>query len=309
VFSIPVIFTAVISAIGFLLNTTMLVLVLSKGRRSYHYLFATILLICAIWDIGILLTMLRNNHPEELYIYGYVVFIPCTFLTALIYQFTNTYLQRQSILRFVLWGISILGFIGMVTGLGGKIDGVYFYSWGNMYRPDRILQITALVSIPLGVYATVSSSWKLFLASKVEESSLTRRHMIYMAVSFLMITLAYIKLGVLFGIDSGFILPAGMFVNDIFSALIAVAIIKHNLFDITFIIKKGAVYSLMAGVLIFVFSFSEHVLITYVGDLIGDHSQLIHFISIGIGILILMPIKHRLEKFVEGYFREKRVQF
>jgi hypothetical protein len=309
VFSIPVIFTAVISAIGFLLNTTMLVLVLSKGRRSYHYLFATILLICAIWDIGILLTMLRNNHPEELYIYGYVVFIPCTFLTALIYQFTNTYLQRQSILRFVLWGISILGFIGMVTGLGGKIDGVYFYSWGNMYRPDRILQITALVSIPLGVYATVSSSWKLLLASKVEESSLTRRHMIYMAVSFLMITLAYIKLGVLFGIDSRFILPAGMFVNDIFSALIAVAIIKHNLFDITFIIKKGAVYSLMAGVLIFVFSFSEHVLITYVGDLIGDHSQLIHFISIGIGILILMPIKHRLEKFVEGYFREKRVQF
>ena len=308
-FSIPVIFTAVVSAIGFLINSIMLVLVLTKGRRPYHNLFAAILLICAIWDAGILLTMLRNNHPDELFIYGYVVFIPCTFLTALIYHFTTSYLQQESILRYIFWGISILGFIGMATGLAGKIDGVYYYSWGNVYRPDRTLQIVALTSIPVGMFATLFSSWNLFTAAKQEESSLTRRHMNYMAVSFLMITLAYIKLGVLFGIDSGLILPAGMFINDIFSALIAIAIIKHHLFDITFIIKKGALYSVMAGILVFIFSFSEHVLITYVGDLIGGHSQIIHFISIGIGILVLMPIKHRLERFVEGFFREKRVQF
>ena len=308
-FSFPVIVTAVISAIGFLLNTAMMILVLAKGRRTYHFLFAAILLICAIWDLGILLSMLRNNHPEELIIYGYVVFIPCTFLTALIYHFTTSYLQQGGILRYVFWGISVLGFVGMVTGLAGTIDGVFYYSWGNVYRPDRTLQMVALTSIPVGIYATLFSSWNLLSAAKGEESSLTRRHMTYMSVSFLMITLTYIKLGVLFGVDSGFILPAGMFINDIFSALIAVAIIKHHLFDITFIIKKGAVYSIMAGVLIFVFSFSEHILITYVGDLIGGHSQIIHFISIGIGILILMPIKHRLEKFVEGYFGEKSIQF
>jgi hypothetical protein len=100
-----------------------------------------------------------------------------------------------------------------------------------------------------------------------------------------------------------------MFVNDIFSAVIAIAIIKHQLFDITLIIKKGAVYSALAGILIFVFSFSEHVLITYLGEIIGGHSQLIHFISIGIGILVLMPVKHRVERFVEQYFGEKRIQF
>jgi len=35
----PVILTAIISAIGFLLNFGMLYVVLSKGRKIYHYLF------------------------------------------------------------------------------------------------------------------------------------------------------------------------------------------------------------------------------------------------------------------------------
>jgi hypothetical protein len=308
-YSFPVITTAVISVIGFLLNGTMLILVLSKGKRTYHYLFAAVLVICAVWDLGILLTMLRNNHPGELIIYGYLVFLPCSFLAALIYQFTTTFLGKRNTIAIALWILSFFGFIGIATGIAGKIDGVFNYSWGNVYRPDRTLQITSLLFLPLGSFATIASSWNLFQASKQELSAVTRRHMTYIGISFLMITLAYIKLGVLFGIDSAFLLPTGMFVNDVFSAVIAVAIIKHHLFDITLIIKKGALYSLMAGILIFVFSFSEHILITYLGDLIGGHSQLIHFISIGVGVLVLMPVKHRLEAAVERYFSEKRIHF
>ena len=62
------------------------------------------------------------------------------------------------------------------------------------------------------------------------------------------------------------------------------------------------------GILLFVFSFSEHVLITTMGELIGGHSQLIHFISIGAGILVMMPLKHRVEGAVEKYFADKIVE-
>lgn len=305
-----VILTAVISAIGFLLNSGMLFLVLSKGRKLYHYLFATVLVICAVWDIGILLSMLRNNHKRELIIYGYIVFLPCIFLAALIYQFTTTYFQQpKRKTTMFLWIFSIAGFIGIATGLAGKIDGVFQYSWGNIYRPDQTLQISALFSIPVGWFATISSSWMLFRASKQESSLIKRRHMIYMAISFVALTLANVKLAILYNVDCVLLLPAGMFVNDIFSALIAIAIIKHHLFDITIIIKKGAIYSALAGIVIFVFSFTEHMLITYMGEFIGGHSQLIHFISIGMGILVLMPVKHRMERAVEKYFAEKRIEF
>jgi uncharacterized oligopeptide transporter (OPT) family protein len=133
--------------------------------------------------------------------------------------------------------------------------------------------------------------------------------MYYIAISFVALTLANVKLAVLYNVDCPLLLPAGMFINDIFSAVIAIAIIKHHLFDITVIIKKGAIYSAFAGIVIFVFSFTEHVVITYMGEVIGGHSQLIHFISIAIGIVVLMPVKHRVERGVERYFAEKRIEF
>jgi hypothetical protein len=308
--SVPVTITAVISAIGFLLNAGMLYLVLSRGRKLYHYLFAAVLLICAVWDFGILLCMLRNSFENELIIYGYIVFLPCSFLAALIYQFTNSYLQKSSKIPVILlWVFSIWGFIAIATTLGGKIDGVFHYSWGNIYRPDRRLQISALFFIPMSIFSYLGSSWMLFKEAAKNPSLIASRHMKYIAVSFIALMLAAIKLTVLYGIDNPFMLPAGMFVNDIFSALIAVAIIKHHLFDITLIIKKGAVYSVLAGVVIFVFSFTEHVLITYLGELIGGHSQWIHFVSIAIGILVMMPIKHRIENSVERFFADRIIEF
>jgi len=308
--TVPVVGTAIISAIGFLLNSTMFYLVISRGRKVYHYLFAAILFICALWDLGILLSMLRNSYKNELIIYGYVVFLPCTFLAALIFQFTTSYLEQPRVKTTkILWVISILGFIALVTGLGGKIDGAFNYSWGNIYRLDRTLQITALLAIPFGLFATISSSWMLYRAAKGEASTIKRRHMNYMAISFAVLTFANIKLAVLFNVDNAILLPLGMLVNDIFSALIAIAIIKHQLFDITFIIKKGTIYSILAGVVIFVFSFTEHVLITTMGERIGGHSQLIHFISIAVGIVVLMPIKQRLEKRVDRFFAGKKVEF
>jgi hypothetical protein len=86
--STTVIVAAITSGIGFLLNGTVLFLVLLRGRQKYHYLFAGIPLILAIWDIGIFLTMIRNSHIHELPVYGHIVGMPCAFIPALIYHFT-----------------------------------------------------------------------------------------------------------------------------------------------------------------------------------------------------------------------------
>ena len=100
-----------------------------------------------------------------------------------------------------------------------------------------------------------------------------------------------------------------MLLNDIFVAIIGLAIIKDKLFDITVIVKKGALYSILAGLLIFVYSFSEHILVTYIGETIGERSNWLHLISIAVGIAVLMPVKNRLERAVEGYFVHKKLEF
>jgi hypothetical protein len=307
--SFPILFAEIISSIGFLLNIGMVYLVLSRGRKVYHYLFSVILGICALWDFGVLLIMLRNSHESELIIYGYIIVIPCTFLQALIFQFTTVYLgQPKKKMAIFFWVISILGFLMIATGLGGKIDDIYQYSWGNVYRPDQTIQTLFLFWFPISLFAMLYSSWMHYQASKRESSDVRRRHLVYIAISFIALTLANVKLLVLYGVDNAFVLPFGMLVNDLFSALIAIAIVKHQLFDITVVIKKGTIYSVLAGIVIFAFSFSEHILINYVGKLMGEHSELIHFISIGVGIIVLMPVKHRVEALVEKLFAGTKVE-
>jgi hypothetical protein len=308
--STTVIVTSITSFLGFLLNSGVMALVLSKGRKRHHYLFAAILLICAIWDFGIFLAMIRNRFVDELIIYGYVVFYPCMFLMPLIFHFTGTYLNQVRVKTTILfYAVGVISTVLMALGIMGRLDGVYTYSWGQIFRPDASLRVGLLLSLPVLILPLIFSCWFLCQAYKQETSYLPRRHLLYILISFIMITLSTVKTAVLFDIDVPFLLPAGMFFNDIFAAVIGIAIIKDWLFDITLIVQKGAIYSGLAAVIIFVFSFSEHMLATYLGHLFGEHSQIIHFLSIALVIAVLMPVKHRLERGIEGFFAKRQLEF
>jgi len=308
--STTVIVTSIASFLGFLLNSGVMALVLYRGRKRHHYLFAAILFICAIWDLGIFLTMIRNSYADELVIYGYVVFYPCLFLSPLIFHFTGAYLnQLREKTTIILYVMSLLSTVLIATGILGRIDGVYTYSWGQIFRPNASLRVGILVSLPVILLPLLASCRFLYQAYKQETSLLPRRHLLYILISFIMISLASVKLAVLFDVDVPFLLPAGMLFNDIFATVIGIAIIKDRLFDITLIIKKGVIYSGLAAIIIFIFSFSEHMLATYLGHLFGEHSQIIHFLSIALVIVVLMPVKHRLERGIEGFFAKRQLEF
>jgi len=51
--SIAVLVTSITSFIGFIMNVLVMLVVLWRGRRSYHFLFAVLLLIVACWDLDI----------------------------------------------------------------------------------------------------------------------------------------------------------------------------------------------------------------------------------------------------------------
>ncbi|HEY45001.1 MAG TPA: hypothetical protein G4O11_13555 [Anaerolineae bacterium] len=308
--STTVIVTSVTSFLGFLLNTGVMYLVLSKGRKRHHYLFAGILLICAIWDFGVFLAMIRNRFVEELVIYGYIVFYPCIFLPALIFHFTGSYLNQVRVkTTILLYVVCAASAILMAFGITGRLEGIYTYSWGQIFRPDEQMLAGFPIMIAFFIIPVLASCWFFYQAYRKETSPLPRRHLLYIFTGFMMISFATVKTLVLLDIDVPVLLPAGMFFNDIFAAVIGIAIIKDRLFDITLIIQKGAIYSGLAAVLIFVFSFSEHMLVTYLGHFFGEHSQVIHLLSIALVIAILMPVKHRLERGIEGFFAKRQLEF
>lgn len=302
--------TAISSFIGFVLNSIILYLILSRGRKVYHYLFAGILFICGIWDLGITIAMLRNEHAADLISLGYIVTIPCFFLLPLIFHFTCSYIGCPKMKSTIgLWSITIIMVILMTTGLFGRIDDVYRYSWGNIWKGDPVWQIVTIIAIPLIIGVILAACWFLYNQIKQETMAVNHRHMIYVLVSFAAIGLATVKVLSVLGVDFPFLLPVGIALNDVFIVVIGIAIIKERLFDITVVLKKGALYSLLAAGVILMFSLSEHLLATYVGEFLGEESFFLHVISIAVVITILMPVKHRLERLLEGFFGEKRFEF
>jgi hypothetical protein len=303
-----VIITAIESGFGFLLTSTILYLVLSRGRKTYHYLFSAFLLICAIWDLGVFLLMIRNEHLEELDIIGRIAILPCIFIPALIFHFANQYTGRPIKWAVTLvWGLTGATWVPIIMGIAYQINGTYKYDWGNIFRVAPSILDPFVFIFWFGI--NLSACWLLFKGAKRAASRLERRHYIYIISGFLALTLAVVKALVTMGINVAFMLPLGMFLVDIFNAIIGLAIIKERLFDITVIIKKGSLYSILAGLLIFIYSLSEHLLVTYIGETIGEHSTLVHFISIVVGIAVLIPVKKRIERATDGYFAQKKLDF
>ena len=299
---------AITAFLGFLINGAVLFLVLSRGRKKYHFLFGAFLFAIAIWDIGIFLIMVRNNSPNEMPIYGTVVLAVCAFLPAFIYSFTHSYLnQPRKKLEMLIWGLCIICSLVALSQVFKM--GVCSFGWGNFVRLDSVGLVTCAIWFVLFYFSTLSSSWSLFHASRKEPSHITRRHIQYTFISLLVISLASTKAFVIYGIDNPALIPAGILLTDIFGALIGIAIVKYRLLDITIIIKKATIYSALVAIIIFIFSLSEHMLATYVGEFFGGHSIFIHIISIAVVIAILMPVRHKIERAIEGFFARKKVEF
>jgi hypothetical protein len=252
--------------------------------------------------------MLRNAHVEELAVIGRVAVLPCIFIPALIFHFVNLYTGKPIKWAIVLaWVLTGLAWVPILTGMFYQIEGSYTYDWGNIFRVKPTAMDPMIFIFWFGI--NLSAIWLLIKNAKKATSRLERRHYAYLISGFLVITFSVLKAMVTMGINAAFLLPLGKLLNDIFVSIIGLAIIKYKLFDITVIIEKGTVYSILAGLLIFIYSFVEHLLVTYIGERIGEESTMLHLIAIAIGIAVLMPVKNRLEKAVERYFAHRTVEF
>jgi hypothetical protein len=244
----------------------------------------------------------------ELQVIGKIISLMVSFIPALLFHFANLYTGRPIKWAIVLvWAITGVFWLLSILGFGSKVEGVYTYQWGNIHRyaPSFLDPVNMTVWFVFNLWAC----WLLFTGAKRAKSDLERRHYLYITSGMLVITFAIVKVGVAIGINLPFLLPLGMLLVDVLNAIIGIAIIKDKLFDITVIIKKGTLYSILAALLIFVYSFVEHILVTFIGERVGENSTFLHLIAIAIGIGVLMPIKRYIEHSIDKYFTQRKLVF
>lgn len=299
--------TSIVSIIGFVINISVMLLVLSRGKKKYHYLFAFLLFIAACWDLGIFLIIVRNDQPNEIVQYARYIFLPFIFFPAFIFHFTTLYLNHPRMKPTIaLYAYGVVGLVLGAIGVADPIDGVYNYVWGNIHRYKFGLMLIGIIAYQLSIWI---SCWLLFLARRRESSTLIRRHIGYILIGFAIFSIAQIKLLVAFGVDVPYILPLGMLLVDAFGGLIGIAIVKDRLFDITFFVRKGIVYSILAALIIFIFDFSQHLIAKYLGDIIGGDLIYIHFAIIAVVVALFMPLKPKLEYMINNAFVKKKIEF
>ena len=305
--STVVLITSITSFIGFIINTLVMFLVLARGRRRYHLLFAVLLFFVACWDLGVFLMMIRNSYPNEILLYYNIVGIPVLLFPAFAFHFTTAYLdQPRRKLTILIYGYCVfVVIVSLLIPAAAAPVGVRSYEWANV--PSTEPTPGWLSWILVYYVSLLLSCWLLIQARKREPSPIARRHIDYILASFIVFSVAQIKLLVVIGVDVPFTLPLGMLLVDLFGALIGVAIVKHRLFDITVLLKKGTAYSALGAVIIFLFAFSEHLIATYLAGVVGALSEYLHLASIAIVVAAFMPIKRRVDHLVEGYFTTKKV--
>lgn len=303
-----VVITAIESGLGFILSVVILYLLLSRRRKAFHYIFAAFLLICAVWDLGILYEMIRNEHVNELPVVGRIISLMVCFIPAFLFHFACLYTGRKLTWAIILvWVLSGILWVVTATGLLNNTVGVYSYSWGNIHKYEA--SFLDPVVIVIWFVFNLWACWLMLQAVRKAKTPLEKRHSLYIFSGMVVITFAIVKVGVALGIDLPFLLPLGMFLVDALNAIIGLAIIKDRLFDITVIVKKGTLFSLLAAVLIFVYSFVEHILVTFIGERVGEDSAILHLVAVAVGIAVLMPLKNRIEKAIEHYFVRRTLQF
>jgi hypothetical protein len=242
-------------------------------------------------------------------LYQNIVTIPVSLFPAFLYHFTATYLNKpHRKVTVAIYGYCVLSLVALAA-MGETASGVRSYEWGNIASYDLASSLGLVMPGWLLVYyiSLGLSCWMLIQARKREPSSLARRHIEYILASFIVFSVAQVKLLVTVGVDLPFTLPLGMLLVDSFGALIGIAIVKHRLFDITVLLKKGTAYSALGAVIIFLFAFSEHLIATYLAGVVGALSEYLHFVSIAVVVAAFMPVKRRVDHLVDGYFTTKRV--
>jgi len=316
--STVVLFTSIASFIGAIINVLVMFVILSRGRRKYHLLFALLLFTAVCWDLSIFLVMIRNSYPDEIVLYHNFLSVPFSLFPAFVYHFTTNYLnQSRKRSTIALYAYCVGAFVLSVTGTVQIYSGVYNYSWGTIGRYHPIYNYGfgliggELANSAYLVYnlSILFSCWLLLKARKVESSPVTRRHIGYIIVSFIVFAVASVKTLVAFGVDVPFILPLGILFVDLFGAVIGMAILKHQLFDITVLVRKGIIYSVLATLVICVFDFSQHLIASFLGSIVGEHSTYVYFASVAVVIVTFVPLKQRLDHIIGGILATKKFEF
>jgi PAS domain S-box-containing protein len=294
-------FIRILSVIALTSYIVLLWLVRRDVRRRETRAFVSFLLAMLIWQAGITgVTWTSNPQTAEAF-YRVVIGLGSSF--SIFYaQFVREYLRIERhrwLMRLgFLWAVGAGVYI--LAGGPGVIESIFPDPNTGLLLPD-LGPVAYFYGLIIYFYL-LYSAFHLIAQRRQEPSSLVRSRITYLLAGLLLVFVG--SLVNLSDALKGY--PLDMVGNALNAVLIAYAILRYHLLDISVVIRKGLLYSLLTattGIVYFLVVFLALNLFHFV---IGYQVFLLSLFLAAVTAVAMQPLRDRMQAWLDQrFFREK----
>ncbi|MBL7129873.1 MAG: hypothetical protein ISS45_00465 [Candidatus Omnitrophica bacterium] len=274
------------------------IFVINKNpKSSLSFAFLLICLSCVIWLF--LYSLTYNLKDEKLIIllfkiaYCGITFIPVSILFY-ITIFVN-YCKKFNFISLIYGIISSY----LILKSDYLINGVKKYFWGY-YPLAGIFHPVYLIFFFGFILVAFYFLFKFVLKPNLD--SLKRNQIKYVLLAFIFFNFASIDFIPNYGIE---LYPFGYIPTILFLAIVAYAIVKHHLMDINIVFRKGLVYSILITIFTVIYLSIVILIERIFQGILGYRSLLISIIFASVIALIFIPLKNKIQSFIDRVFLGK----
>jgi|GEM_PF-1022290 len=244
--------TALIPLVGLIGFVVLIILVARQGLRNrLNQLFIWYASLLAAWSFGSF--MMRADLPVmDTYFWFSFMGVPPLFASVAFFHFVRVFLNRPAPRFWLLLGYGICVLFIIAFARGYVIDYAYL-SEGILYYE---LGIAAYAMAPVALGFGVAAIVNLVQAYRRTKDPFTRNRIAY-PLAGILIVMVLSMTNYIPGLGRYPIDQAGNMVNAL---LLTYAILRYRLLDVTFVLRKGFVYSVLMIFILTVFLSSVLVL-------------------------------------------------
>lgn len=225
----------------------LLVLSLRQGVSGHRpiQIFALYLFHMALMQVALLMVSLTDRAPQALFWYNILASLGAA-QAIIFFFFTRTFWPPQPRRRWMPVGIALcvmLAVMGLSLGKNAIYAGIYRDQATGVFVPT-FGPLVPVLAIPIAAFWGLAAL-NLLRGYQAASSSLQRRRLQYLLLSMVPLTL---------GMGANFVpairpYPVDLIASALSAFLIAYAILRYRLLDISLVVRKGLLYSALTTIL------------------------------------------------------------
>jgi two-component system NtrC family sensor kinase len=275
--------------------------VLRGGGKRTNILFAGICLLGALLNADVAIVYILPNERLALYIdrtvhFFFVLSVP------MYIRFVHEFLKIRTLRRLenAAWFMSFVFLAVIPTNL--YINGFNYYSFGRIARAGPFFFLFSALTAFTVLYCLAI----LYRAMKRSPDNVEKNRIkyIFWGLGFSAFLLSFTMLPVM-GVP---VYPLGNF-SFIPALFLAFGVLKYDLLDIGTLIRKGAAYFFLTGILttlyiLLIFLFNSFFITAF-----GGNSFTLSLIMALVIVLLFTPLREMVQKLVDGIFSRGRYDY